>query len=599
MQERRIQRRLLRQPYFVGPNFIGLGLALLLLAAVAITSYSSWNEYLIAADEVRAIRAGINNLKDLLFYVQAAESGQRGFLLTKDSAYLDSYSAAIPEVHARLNALARSTTVRERHPAVVRQLQQKVIAKLEELKTTVDLVREGNTTVALGLVNTNRGKATMDQIRGLEQSIERDLDFHLSTTQKKSRRFARISQVTSTFGSAGIFVIVLISAIEIHRLISARQRLNADLARSAADFRHLADSVPQLVWQIGDPGAFEYVNQRWTDFSGLPLEQMSNPAWERLLHPADRASFPRKWTISMEAHEPFTGECRLRDRSTGRYCWFLFRATPVTAEESGTVRWFATYTNIDQQKATAQALQRTNEDLQQFVYSASHDLQEPLRTLMVYADVITKRGTRPIDDKDEQYLRLLRESAERMRMLVSDLLTYTEVVSSTGDREVSADALQVLEKALHNLQATIAECSAQIHYSELPMLAISEVHLLQIFQNLLGNALKYRQPGVAPKIELGSRHDGGEWLISVKDNGIGIDPAYHQKIFGIFKRLHPAHEYPGTGLGLAICKKIVERNHGRIWVESQVGAGATFYFSLPAATIEPVAMPEQAHPQHR
>ncbi|HZQ55794.1 MAG TPA: ATP-binding protein [Bryobacteraceae bacterium] len=599
MQQRRIQRRLLRQPRFVGPNFVGLGLALLLLVAVAITSYSSWSEYLIAADEVRAIRATINDLKDLVFYVQAAESGQRGFLLTRNSSYLDSYSAAIPEVHARLNALAQSAAVRERHPASVGQLRQKVVTKLEELKTTVELARAGSTAAALGLVNTNRGKATMDQVRALEQSIERDLDFHLSTTQRKSRRFARISQLTSTFGSAGIFVIVLISAIEIHRLISARQRLNVDLARSAADFRYLADSVPQLVWQIGERGVFEYVNERWTDFSGLPLHQMSSPAWEHLLHPADRSSFLRKWKTSMEAHEPFSGECRLRDRSTGRYCWFLFRATPVAAEESGTVRWFATYTNIDQQKATAQALQRTNEDLQQFVYSASHDLQEPLRTLMVYADLITKRGTRPMDDKDEQYLRLLRESAERMRMLVSDLLTYTEVVSSTGDRDVHAEASRVLEKVLHNLQGTISECGAQIHYGELPALAVSEVHLLQIFQNLLSNALKYRQAGVTPRIEIGARRESGEWLISVKDNGIGIDPAYHQKIFGIFKRLHPAHEYPGTGLGLAICKKIVERNHGRIWVESQAGAGATFYFSLPAASIEPVATPEQAHPQHR
>lgn len=599
MQERRIQRRLLSQPNFVAPNFLGLGLALLLLVAVAITSYLSWNEYLVAADEVRSIRASINDLKDLLFYVQAAESGQRGFLLTKNPAYLDSYSAAIPEVHTRLNALAQSSSVRERHPAVVRHLRQKVITKLEELKTTIDLGRAGNAASALSLVNTNRGKATMDEIRGLEQSIERDLDFHLSATQRKSRRFARVSQLTSTFGSAGIFIVVLIAAIEIHRLISARQRLNADLARSAADFRYLADSVPQFVWQIGDQGAFEYVNQRWTDFSGLQLDQMSSPAWERLLHPADRASFRRKWMGSMEGHEPFTGECRLRDRSTGRYCWFLFRATPVTEEESGTVRWFATYTNIDQQKATTQALQRTNEDLQQFVYSASHDLQEPLRTLMVYADIITNRGARSIDDNNELYLRLLRESAERMRMLVADLLTYTEVVSSTGDREITADASKVLEKALHNLQGTISESGVQIHYSQLPTLAISEVHLLQIFQNLLSNALKYHQPGLAPNIEIGARHDSGEWLISVKDNGIGIDPAYHQKIFGIFKRLHPAHEYPGTGLGLAICRKIVERNHGRIWVESQVGAGATFYFSLPGVSIEPSPASEQADSQHR
>ena len=206
---------------------------------------------------------------------------------------------------------------------------------------------------------------------------------------------------------------------------------------------------------------------------------------------------------------------------------------------------------------------------------------------MIYSEMLGRRSKGRLDAADERDLRLLHQSAERMRTLVTDLLTYTEILSSTSERGKLADTSAVFHKALANLEGAIRENGAQIKFGCLPQLTIPEAQLLQLFQNLISNALKYRKPNEVPEIEVSARQEDSIWVISVRDNGIGIDPAYHSKIFGLFKRLHTATQYPGTGLGLAICKKIVQRNQGRIWVESEPGVGSTFSFSLPAEGLLP------------
>jgi PAS domain S-box-containing protein len=569
-------RRLLSQPHF-----LGLGLSLLLLIAVATASYSSWKAFEAAADETRNIRANINELKDLFILLQSAESGQRGFLLTGNAQYLEPYNKAVPEIRNRLGKLARPASTYSFHPALIAQLRAAILEKLTEMEATVALKRKGYAPAAQAVVTSNRGQVTMDEIRALERRLEQDQDASLNVTRENSRYFARVAQLISTLGSCGIFIIVLLSAAQIHRLMSTRDRLNSQLEQSVADFQHLADSVPQIVWRMTSDGTLEYVNRRWLDFSGLAPDLKAEDSWARLVHPHDRRKFLEHWKNARQAERPFTAECRMKDSATGRYRWLLFRAAPVR-EQSGRVRWFGTYTDISHQKAIEQALQRSNEDLQQFVYSASHDLQEPLRTLMIYSELIGKRSKTRLDEEDEGHLRLLRDSAQRMRALVIDLLTYTEILSSGSDRGKLADGSAVFHKAVANLESAIRESGAQIKCNGLPQLTISEPQLLQLFQNLISNALKYRKAGEAPEIEVSARQEDSNWVISVRDNGIGIDPVYHSRIFGIFKRLHTSHQYPGTGLGLAICKKIVERNQGRIWVESQPGLGSTFSFSLPA-----------------
>jgi PAS domain S-box-containing protein len=230
-----------------------------------------------------------------------------------------------------------------------------------------------------------------------------------------------------------------------------------------------------------------------------------------------------------------------------------------------------------------QELKRVNEDLNQFAYSASHDLQEPLRMIAIYTQLLARKFGLQTDDETRQYVRYTLDGAQRMEMLLRDLLAYTQAVNIHRLPEEPVPVETAIRKALDNLQGAMEQTGAAVHFEDLPPVRAYEVHLIQLFQNLIGNALKYRSEA-APEIQVTASLDTaeGRWLFAVKDNGIGIDSAYHQQVFGIFRRLHPAERFPGTGIGLAICQKVVERYGGRIWVESEEGRGSTFFFTLPA-----------------
>ena len=227
-------------------------------------------------------------------------------------------------------------------------------------------------------------------------------------------------------------------------------------------------------------------------------------------------------------------------------------------------------------------LQRANEDLNQFAYSASHDLQEPLRMVAVFSQLLARKYSPKLDPEGQAYVGFALQGARRMEMLLKDLLAYTQVVNDAAEELTPVDANAVLEKSLSNLGTSICEAGAVVTCGELPALKIQEIHLLQLFQNLIGNAIKYRGE-TAAKVEISCEREEKQWKICVRDNGIGIAPAYASHIFGIFKRLHNSTRYPGTGIGLAICQKIVERYGGQIWVESEEGKGSTFCFTVPGA----------------
>jgi light-regulated signal transduction histidine kinase (bacteriophytochrome) len=229
-------------------------------------------------------------------------------------------------------------------------------------------------------------------------------------------------------------------------------------------------------------------------------------------------------------------------------------------------------------------LARSNSDLQQFAYVASHDLQEPLRMVASYTQLLAKRYKGKLDADADEFIAYAVDGANRMQRLIQDLLAYSRVDTQGQVFEpVSVEAL--VGYALDNVRAAVEESRAVVTHDPLPTVMADERQLLQLLQNLLSNALKFRgeQP---PRVHVSAERRGSEWLFSVRDNGIGIDPQYAERIFAVFQRLHTIAEYPGTGIGLAICKKIVERHGGRIWVESQPGTGSTFYFTLPSRSDE-------------
>jgi signal transduction histidine kinase len=225
-------------------------------------------------------------------------------------------------------------------------------------------------------------------------------------------------------------------------------------------------------------------------------------------------------------------------------------------------------------------LQRSNAELRQFAYVASHDLQEPLRMVTSYTQLLAKRYQDKLDRDASEFIGFAVEGVNRMQLLIRDLLEYSRT-GTRGKVLAMTDCNGVLDATLKNLQAVIEESHARITRDPLPVVMADEIQLGQLFQNLIMNAIKY-QDRKPPEIHVGCKQEENRWLFWVRDNGIGIDPAYAERIFVIFQRLHSRQEYPGTGIGLAICKKIVERHGGKIWVKSELGKGSTFYFTIPA-----------------
>ncbi|MCX6917313.1 MAG: PAS domain S-box protein, partial [Verrucomicrobia bacterium] len=276
----------------------------------------------------------------------------------------------------------------------------------------------------------------------------------------------------------------------------------------------------------------------------------------------------------------------LRETKAGRLIDVSVTASPIKDAAGNIVGVSQMARDITERKRaeekiahTLAELERSNKELELFAYVASHDLQEPLRMVSSYTQLLARRYEGQLDDKARKYIHYAVDGAARMQTLIDDLLAYSRVGARSKPLETIASS-SPLDKARRNLAARIKETAAVITNDELPTVRADPAQLLLVFQNLLSNALKFHRAD-SPSVHVAAQDRGSEWMFSVKDNGIGIEPQHAERIFVIFQRLHTREEYPGTGIGLAICKRIVERHGGKIWLESEPGKGATFFFTIP------------------
>ena len=269
----------------------------------------------------------------------------------------------------------------------------------------------------------------------------------------------------------------------------------------------------------------------------------------------------------------------------GRVTPVMYNASIYRDDSGKVVGIFAAARDITDRKRAEADLMRSNQDLQQFAYVASHDLQEPLRNVVSCLQMLEKKYKNSLNAEADQYIQYAVEGALRMKALIQDLLAYSRIGTKAKPSEPT-DSEEILAETMKNLRSAITESGAIITHDSLPTIPADDTQLLQVFQNLIGNAIKFRRDE-SPQIHVSAVQDNDEWVFSVKDNGIGIESRHLDRIFVIFQRLHKRNLYEGTGMGLAIVKKIVERHRGRVWVESQLGLGTTFYFTMPKKRVKP------------
>lgn len=360
-------------------------------------------------------------------------------------------------------------------------------------------------------------------------------------------------------------------------------------AHEESIFKSLLQAAPDGILVCDHNGIITLANEQCTQLLGYSQQELIGQAIE-ILVPAyirpKHASLRDAYFANPHRRPMGIGLDLTAERKDGSTVAVEISLSPVDLGGEhcavAVVRDVTELRRLDREiKRNNEELRRSNDELEKFAYVASHDLQEPLRMVAGYTQLLQRRYGDKLDSDAHEYIGYAVDGVKRMQLLINDLLMYSRL--STRTKEFTpVSCSDVIRQVTANLGLAIEETKATIHAESLPEVRGDFVQLTQLFQNLIGNALKFHKDGVAPVITISAKRDGQFWHFAVNDNGIGIESQYSEKIFVIFQRLHTREKYPGTGIGLAICKKVVERHGGQIWLESTPGAGTTFYFTLPA-----------------
>ena len=386
----------------------------------------------------------------------------------------------------------------------------------------------------------------------------------------------------------------LAESVETAQQLRVDSCLHQVAEEAATFFRSMVDHVPIGISRTDLSGRFVFVNEAFCQmFDASADELLGKSTAEIVPKPLADQTTEDEWRVT-ESGETLERIERLAEGDQEQFVKVV--RTPVKDGQGSILGVQAVWLDVTELKQAQQVLERrtqnlerSNVDLQQFAYVASHDLQEPLRAVSSYCQLFEKHYSKTLDERGVRWLEFVVNGAQRMQTLVSDLLTYARIDNKT-QTWFTVDSRVPCYLAIENLKQVIQETQAKITVGKLPVVWADATQLEALFQNLISNAVKFR--GDRPShVSITAQKSGDDWQFAVQDNGIGIKPEFHERVFEIFKRLQSSDRYPGTGIGLAICKRIVEKFGGRIWVESQFGEGSTFYFTLP----HPPDLTESAH----
>ncbi len=397
---------------------------------------------------------------------------------------------------------------------------------------------------------------------------------------------------------------------ELKRKNEQLQELSEKIQKSEAHYKTLTNSLPLTIFSLDVEGKLLYANEWLERYTGHTIDYLNKSQWKTIIHEEEYPTFAVLLNkVITQGTATIKTQARLKNKQ-GDYIWHQVSFSPFRNDQGDLQYWIGFIVDIHAQKVVEETLKdnielkntqaklkenqrtlekyvdelnRSNLELQQFAFVASHDLQEPVRKLLFYSDYMVSSYSEVIDEKGLGFLSSMRSASHRMRNLIQDLLLFSQINKERLNfTDVNLD--EIAQEACQDLEIAIEEKKAVINMSGFPVITGDVSMLRQLFENIIANAIKYSRPSQAPVVDITCKQNGGFVEIAFKDNGIGFDEKYIPQMFRLFQRLHDRTAYEGTGLGLAICRKIVEMHHGTIWAKGQEGEGATFFISLPLNT---------------
>ena len=363
--------------------------------------------------------------------------------------------------------------------------------------------------------------------------------------------------------------------------ITQQKAFEEDLRAAEERYRFLVDGVKDYgIFMLDTDGRVTTWNQGAQRQRGYSAAEVLGRESSIFYPKEERAARKDLKLLETALREGSVRDEGWRERKDGSRIWAEVVITALR-DPHGTLLGFSNCArDLTERKRAEEDLRRSNAELQQFAYVASHDLQEPLRMVASFTQLLAQRYRGKLDKDADEFIGYAVDGAKRMQHLIEDLLAYSRVGTCAKEPRLCSTG-DLVRDAVRQLTITVHENSAVISYSNLPEIVCDDLQLTSVFQNLIGNAIKFHAPGIPPVVEISAARSGAEWIFSVKDNGIGIEPRHFERVFQVFQRLQTRESHSGNGIGLSICKKIVERHGGRIWLESEPGSGTTFYFALP------------------